>query len=225
MTAPTRAWAPFAVKRKMPYNDRLPKRNNSQTLILHTNGGGTDKGSLYGWFARPNNDIASHFQIAKDGTIEQYVGIDREAYAQYSGNAYGISVETEDDGKPSTLWTDAQIAAIIKLARWLDIPARVSPDHAGGGIGWHSLYTDWNQSHHDCPGSVRVAQIHSTILPGLKKPRPHPHPLTAHKQADAADLTGELAKRHKPLPHGKGSGRGKLRRLAAQIRRLLGRKK
>lgn len=177
MTAPTRHWAPFATKRKMPYNDRLPKRAGSATLICHTNGGGTDHGSLYGWFARPGNDICSHFQVAKDGTIEQYIGIDREAYAQYSGNAYGISVETEDDGHPSTPWTVAQLDAIIKLARWLGVPAKVSPDGAGGGIGWHSLYADWNQSHHDCPGSVRVAQIHTKILPALRgKSAGHPHP-------------------------------------------------
>lgn len=215
----TRIWAPFATKRKMPYNDRLPKRQHSATVILHTNGGGTDRGSLYGWFSRPNNDICSHFQVAKDGTIEQYVSVDREAYAQYSGNAYGVSIETEDDGNPNTPWTAAQISSIIRICKWLEVPARVSPDGAGGGVGWHSLYSNWNESAHNCPGPVRVAQIHKDIIPALGRPKPHPHPLNDNKRADVKQTTAELGRRKKPLT---GKDRTLLGRLAAVIRKLRG---
>lgn len=173
-------WCPFAVKKEMPYNDKLPKREDRPhtTMICHTNGGGTGPGGdLSGWFSRPGNDISSHFQIAKSGTIYQYVGLDREAYAEYSGNSFAVSVETEDDGKPATPWTQAQISALIRLAKWLGTPARVAADNGlGGGVGWHSQYGDWNQSHHNCPGSVRVGQIHTEIIPGIKKATRHPHP-------------------------------------------------
>lgn len=172
-----KTWCPFATKKEMPYNNNLPTREQSATLILHTNGGATDSGSLYGWFSRPGNDICSHFQVMKTGTIEQYVSLDREAYAEFSGNAFGISVETEDDGNPNNPWSAEQLASIIRLCKWLKIPARVSPDGPGGGVGWHQLYANWNESSHNCPGSVRVAQIHSDVIPGIgKAPGKHPHP-------------------------------------------------
>lgn len=169
---------PFATHRLMPYNDRLPRREQSPTLILHTNGGGTDHGSLYGWFSRAGNDICSHFQVASDGTIEQYLDTDRVGYAQFSGNAYAVSVETEDDRDPSKPWTPQQVASIVRLADWLNVPARVSPNGPGGGIGWHSLYADWNQSGHNCPGPVRIDQIRRHVIPALGHhtgPTPSPH--------------------------------------------------
>jgi hypothetical protein len=149
----TASLCPFATHRLMPYASTLPKRADSKTLILHTNGGGTDKGSLYGWFARAGNDICSHFQVMKDGTIEQYIPIDRQAYAQFSGNAFGVSVETEDDSKPATPWTKQQLASIVRLARWLGCPPQIATvGGTDGGVGYHSLYSSWNQS-----GHVRVA--------------------------------------------------------------------
>jgi hypothetical protein len=181
----TASLCPFATHRLMPYADTLPKRTDSKTLILHTNGGGTDKGSLYGWFARAGNDICSHFQVMKDGTIEQYVPIDRQAYAQFSGNAFGVSVETEDDSKPSTPWTAGQIVSIVRLARWLGCPPKIAPNGPdGGGVGYHSLYADWNQSGHDCPGSVRQAQVRSAVIPAIKKAKqPKPRTLPVHVRA------------------------------------------
>lgn len=216
---------PFAKQRLMPYSDRLPKREASKTLILHTNGGGTDNGSLYGWFSRPGNDISSHFQVAKDGTIEQYVDTKHQAYAQYSGNEFGVSVETEDDGHPETPWTAAQLRSINRLAKWLGCPPVVSPDGKGGGIGWHSLYADWNRSGHNCPGSVRVAQIHSHVIPALlagrksaPKGHPHPTPLTAQQRREVDDLI-----KHPPADPGMHAEK-RLGRLARLIARLRGRK-
>lgn len=218
-------WAPFAKKRPMPYASRLPARTPSKTMICHTNGGGTDKGSLFGWFARAGNDICSHFQVMNDGTIEQYLPIDREAYAEFTGNAFGVSVETEDDGNNKHPWTEAQIASLVKIARWLDCPARVAPDSAGGGIGWHSLYTDWNQSHHDCPGSVRVAQIHAQIIPALKAAAKHPHPqipsTALTDPASVEKVTTKLTNRKHPVVAGKGD-RNRLRALIAAAKRALG---
>lgn len=68
------------------------------------------------------------------------------------------------------------------------------------------------------------------VRPPKPTPQPrhpaHPHNtgpnLGSHKQDDATALFRELTKRHRPLPHGKGSGRGKLRALLAQVKRLLG---
>lgn len=193
----------FAKKELVHYAASLPKRDHQKTLIFHTNGGGTDKGgTLFGWFDRAGNDICSHFQIAKDGTLFQYVDTDHEAYAQFSGNAYGVSVETEDDGHPDTPWTDAQIKTAIKLAKWLGCPAKVSADGTGGGVGWHSLYYDWNKDAHNCPGSVRVAQIHTQILPGISKAKPQPGPAPHPHSANAPAWYNRQLMYTQPMMHG-----------------------
>lgn len=179
---------PHAKHRLVNYAASLPHRDPAKTVILHTNGGGTDHGSLFGWFNRAGNDICAHFQIMWDGTCEQYVDTDHEAYAQYSGNAYGVSIETQDDGNPSKPWTDKQIAAIIAVCKWVGCPPRISPDGAGGGVGWHELYADWNKSHHSCPGAVRERQIREKIIPGLGHPLPRWY--TRPLRVENPELTG-----------------------------------
>ena len=34
---------------------------------------------------------------------------------------------------------------------------------AEGGVGWHSEFPLWNPNSHDCPGSLRIAQIPSLL--------------------------------------------------------------
>jgi hypothetical protein len=164
------ALMPGAAHLLMPYSASLPLRTGPTTVIVHTNGGGAN---LYGWFARPGNTICSHFQVFRDGRIEQYLDTARVAYAQWDANPFGISVETEDDGDPDTPWTAAQIRSIQAIIRWTSVPHRLAPE-SGGGIGYHQQYTAWNQSGHGCPGSVRVNQLKNTVIPGLAAPASPP---------------------------------------------------
>lgn len=80
-----------------------------------------------------------------------------------------------------------------------------------GALAFHRLFGQAQRE----PASTRT----NGPLPATKS---HKHPnLGLHKQAAVAGLTGELAGHKRPLPTGSGSGRGRLRRLAAEIRRLL----
>ena len=159
----------LARERPMPYASSMPAREQRAECCLHTNAGGTDNGSLFGWFSRPGNDICSHFQVMKTGEAEQYLPLDKQGFAQFAGNAYCVSIETEDDGNPNTPWTAAQIAKIVAILHALDVPAKVAPDGPGSGVGWHSLYGDWNKDGHNCPGAVRISQIHNFVIPALRE--------------------------------------------------------
>lgn len=166
---------PGAVWRPMPWQASLPARVDVAQAIIHTNGGGTDKGSLYGFFSRKANTqhIASHYQVMFSGVAEQYEDTSRQAFAQYSGNKTGISLECEDDGNPATPLTAEQISTIVAILKFHRVPPQIAQP-TGPGVGWHSLYQQWNLSGHGCPGSVRVAQIRNLIIPALAPPL-HPN--------------------------------------------------
>ena len=237
---------PGANYRPMPYENELDPRRGPDTIILHTNGGGS---ALYGWFSRPGNTICSHFQVFADGRIEQYVDTRFQAYAQWDANPFGISVETEDDGNPATPWTAAQVAAIQKIIRWAGVPALVAPA-GGGGVGWHKQYTAWNQSGHDCPGDVRIAQLKNVVIPGVNNAPTPPKEwdemaseaefksaiddrLDAKKVLTEADLgkianacadkvIAQFGEQADNTMHNRGPDSGKLNRTTAYFRWLIG---
>jgi hypothetical protein len=167
-------WVDFAVARPMPYVDAMPDRRQVPVLIAHTNGGGTDNGSLYGWFSRPGNTVCAHFQVMDSGVVEQYMPLSKQAFAQYDGNPFGISVEFQDNGNPSRELTTAQLDTSRALIVALAIPStQAGVDGSPPGYGWHAMYQAWNQSGHTCPGPVRIAQWLDLFL------YPQPNPLEA----------------------------------------------
>lgn len=163
-----------ATWRPVPYRG-LHARTPRRAVILHTNGGGTDNGSLFGWWSAgargehgPDNlHVGAHFQVMLNGDAEQYVDTDLVVYHAYSASEWAVAIETEDDGTPATPWTNAQLDTIIAICRELNVPGQLLKDGPSDGIGWHEQYADWNKSGHRCPGSVRERQIHDVILPAL----------------------------------------------------------
>jgi hypothetical protein len=152
-------WYSAAIRRPMPYADSQPMREQRRVLIMHTNGGGTDNGSLYGWFSRPGNTVCSHFQIMWDGTCEQYMPLSRQAYAQHDGNDFGISLEFQDDGNAANPMTDLQMAVALDITSELGVPVQKAGESGSPeGLGYHGMYQSWNKNDHDCPGAVRLEQ-------------------------------------------------------------------
>lgn len=171
-------WSAHATKRPVPYTG-LHLREPHRAVILHTNGGGTDNGSLYDWWcgiARQGQHIGAHLQVMTSGHAEQYVDTSQVIYHAYSASEWAVGIETEDDGHPSTPWSSGQLATIIAICRELHVPPQLLRDGASDGIGWHEQYADWNRDGHDCPGSVREQQIRDVILPALR-PAPTPAPV------------------------------------------------
>lgn len=130
--------------------------------------------SLEGIF-KNRNGIESHFYVRYDGRIEQYRSIYREADAQTEGNSFMyegvragmVSVETEGHGPG--LWTPNQLSAIRMIISWVHLqnnfPRQVCPAWNKPGIGYHSLFDEWNPASKSCPGPERIKQFYGNIVP------------------------------------------------------------
>lgn len=161
----------------VPYTG-LHAREKHAAAIGHTNGGGTDKGSLYGFWVQnakgergaANLHIGAHFQVKKVGRPEQYVDTDFVIYHAYGASEFAVGIEVEDDSNPSTPMNANQIAGIVAILKELKVPARLlTSSNPGDGLGYHEQFTAWNQSGHACPGTVRTKQWENEVIPALKK--------------------------------------------------------
>lgn len=152
-----------------------PLLKNPTAIILHTMGGylnGTDTTFRSGGYTGDE----SHFGIGGpadginlDGVVWQWQDLDYTADAQYSGNQYGISIETSDGTNHLQPWSERQLAAIESILIWLcqkySLPAKLMTKETDKGIGYHQLFHSWNLNGHDCPGSVRVNQLVEIVIP------------------------------------------------------------
>jgi len=131
-------------------------------VVLHVNDG--DAPSLYDWIAG-NNDMSCHWQVAKNGQVEQYVDTDNAAWCQMDGNADYLSIETQ--GFPTEQLTTSQVSAISRLLAWLNdthgIPLRVADEPGQAGFGWHGMGGQAWGGHTGCPGELRKAQMQTVL--------------------------------------------------------------
>jgi len=149
-------------------------RPRTTCAILHVDAGGAN--SLQGWFNNPASSASSHFYVKYDGTVEQYLDTKYIAWTQRAGNAYGIGIETQ--GLGSGTWTDAQMASIAALLKWINKVHGVLLTDMGNskkssrGVGYHRMGCDpWRLSGADvwgprgkvCPGDGRVAQFDAVV--------------------------------------------------------------
>lgn len=97
----------------------------------------------------------SHFHVDYDGTVEQYVDTDWQAFADYEGSDATVSIETAGVSQSTgdEEWRPAQLAAIVKLVAWIirehDIKRQLATSSKAGfdsskGLSWHRLGIDGN---------------------------------------------------------------------------------
>lgn len=190
-------WYPEAVKREIPPGDNDP-RIIPALAILHV--AVSRAPSLFGWFNGPSGGIESHFYIRKDGTVEQYRSVKREADANYRANSYrlhsvrfgAVSIETE--GMGGGRWNRKQKQAIKALLLWLHtehgIPLRKAdmpfPARQNGGVGFHSQFAAWSPTAKSCPGRRRIRQFRRVLVPWMSRVTVCEH-CPAHCPKDALD--------------------------------------
>lgn len=125
--------------------------------------------SLFGWFNGPSGGVESHFYVRRDGKIEQYRSIYWQADANYDANDFAVSIETQGMGAGE--WTDAQLASIKALLVWLNSEAGIKLEECGTwngeGVGYHSLFDQWNHAHKPCPGADRIQQFYDILVPWM----------------------------------------------------------
>ena len=194
---PGAEWRPVA--RYLPGGSSYATSPGQRRLILHT--AVTNADSLFNSMNTPGTPT-SHFYVDQNGRIEQYVDTSARSSANLDGNHDCITVESWDGygvswsgSAPGPRWTDAQIDALVKLARWAHethgIPIERLPSSRPGttGVGWHRLGCDgnyedppggllggrveggerWSTSAGKvCPTTTRIRQIVDEIIPGAR---------------------------------------------------------
>lgn len=154
-----------------------PVRFNLHTAI-------TNAETLFRFFQYNEAGTYSHFFVAEDGTVIQYVDTKFRAACDLEGNSSTISVETWDGATyPIRKWTPAQEKSLAKLYLWVmemhpTIPFQLATDNRRVGTSSHGLschrfgipgYSAFTKSTggimystanlKECPGEARFAQI------------------------------------------------------------------
>ena len=149
----------------------------ARALVIHApvDAEGATGRSMYDWYNSQGNE--THFYIDKNGVLFQYLDTNIRGDAQYSANAFALSVEVHDgrgshpDWRATPPMTDVQMATLHDLAIWCHvvegIPLTLVGSVTGSGIGYHQEFSAWNRKAHDCPGAQRVAQIKYDLIPSL----------------------------------------------------------
>lgn len=178
---PSAKWRPIA------RNFTNRRRVRTRGIILHTT---ASKGatSMFSWFSTVAARASSHLHVADNGTVEQYVDLDKISWTTGAASDTTIGIETQGDGRGP--WTEAQLDALedtlVYLCRRYNIPARVMTSSRASeqGIGWHRLGIDgnfpatgilrgrnqrgggesWSSSRGKvCPGDKRILQIPALV--------------------------------------------------------------
>jgi hypothetical protein len=168
---------PFASWRPLPEATSQPAIT-PRVVIFHTMVGslaGTER------HFRDQTGIESHFGVGGptdgpdlDGTLWQWMDLDRQADANLNANSFAISVETSDGGDPDRPWSDRQLATLVRLGNWLadhyGIPRRQCPAWDRSGFGWHVMFGapgPWTPVAKTCPGPVRIRQLREVVFPAV----------------------------------------------------------
>ncbi len=140
----TGGWCPFATRRTITDNNYDVGRSGQavKAVVLHIAAG--PMSAIFPTFNNAVSLASTHFAVAKDGTIEQYVSIQDTAYGnglKYQNgqwyNARGVlvhptwqglepprnpnlyTVSIEHEGQPQDVWTPEMYAANTRLLQWI----------------------------------------------------------------------------------------------------------
>lgn len=210
------AWYPTATKIELqPESDQQPAIVPDQ-FILHSVTAPWTPARIEQYWAQPGVVVESHFGLGYDGSLGQFLGTQTRADANYMANrranGHGaVSLESASNTGATDPWTDAQIAAIIKLGVWLhkehSVPLRICRTWDDPGYGYHRLFKEWNPDSHSCPGDARVTQFRSVVFPGIvagaqpvaPKPSPAYEPFPGASFFTAGRRSPIIAAMHKRL--------------------------
>ncbi|MFD9629800.1 peptidoglycan-binding protein [Streptomyces violascens] len=169
------AWYPNARKWELqPESDAQPAIRPTQ-LILHSVAAPWTGQRTYEYW-RDSTNLESHFFVEFGGDVFQYIGTETRAdanmYANRRSDGSGaVSVESASNMDHTDAWTDAQVAALIRLGVWMHqthgVPLRICRSHDDPGFGTHRMFSQWSDGGTACPGDARHAQFRNVIFPGI----------------------------------------------------------
>jgi hypothetical protein len=144
-------------------------------VVLHVND--AQSLDLHDFFNNPKNEVSSHWQVTKDGTVFQYIDTENTSWCQGDGNDDYLSIESQGLADESA--TDRQAAAIAGILAWCKathgIPLQLAEKPGDRGLGWHGMgaahgHKGWG--HAACPGvrrDQRAAMLTAArrLVPGV----------------------------------------------------------
>lgn len=148
---PGAVWKPITADKL--YGPGLrPSLNTYNRVNLHSTASGAS--SQFSYFNQ-SGIPDSHFHVAYDGTVEQYVDTSMQAFADLDGNDATVSIETQGvtENTGDEKWRPAQVAAIIALTAWImrthGMRRQLADTAFAGsvssqGLSWHRLGCDGN---------------------------------------------------------------------------------
>ena len=141
-------------------------------IIIHVEQG-TESGTA-AWFHNPAAQVSSHFGIAKNGHLQQFVDTNQTAYAEGPFNGDGISIEFE--GYSGEHLTPQQLATLRQLLNWIHLthktPLVLTFDPNGTGVIPHGKLPEGALSHPDCPGQNIINDVHALLNQMAENPLP-----------------------------------------------------
>lgn len=135
-------WMPGALRKPLVRNYTNARRSSTDAVVLHV--AVSESATLSGWFNNPRAGASSHFYVRRDGTVEQYLPIDKISWAGVRSDQRAISIETQGMGTGE--WTAAQLQAMADIiafcrVKYPAIPVQEmkSSKRSEKGIGYHRL--------------------------------------------------------------------------------------
>lgn len=149
-------------------------------VIFHSHGMKATNDAIGRYFDRDDVNIESTASIGYDGEFREFQYLDRQADANAKANGWSpaggglfgaISLEHEGVGGDEP-FTHEQVVTDALFLAWanlhLGIPLTPVGKWDSPGIGYHSMFREWNPNGHVCPGRRRVKQIYDEIIPGAR---------------------------------------------------------
>ncbi len=166
------AWYPGARKMELqPESDAQAAINPTQ-FIVHSIAAPWSVQRIYEYW-RDSTNLESHFGLAYDGDLGQFIGTETRADANASANVRAVSIETASNLDHSDPWTAEQIEQLVRLGVWLHqrhgIPLRICRSEADPGYGYHGLFASWSVGGTACPGPARIKQFREVVFPEIKR--------------------------------------------------------
>lgn len=145
------------------------KKWSVSMVTIHVTEGSAD--SVVSWFNNPTAQASAHYQVRKDGTIDQFVKESDQAWhngrvirptaplvLKYKGvnpNLYSIGIEHEGDGMHPM--TAKQEVASLQLCREICKRNYITMDRVHI-VGHHEVFADKT-----CPGKIDVSMYVSKL--------------------------------------------------------------
>lgn len=185
-------YCPFATQRLLHGEEDTRPPMTPRAVTMHGHGSKGTAANVGDYFDREDVHVESHFDVAKDGNILQFLRVDRQAHHAYAANAYSVGVETEDDGNTAGAWTPQQVTSIARLLSWLCQEWHIPLKRFDGtrGVAGHCQVAAWNRDGHVDPGPKRLAQLATLLIATANPPEDDDLPLTDDQIATLAGRIG-----------------------------------